>query len=114
VPIAGHFDGHAGQARIETGEIDRVDAQQLTAAVTNLLAGFIQQADTESLRHACAAIVRSRVAAAEEDAFRAGIKSVTDQFADAPRGGVQRIAMIVGAQAQAGSSSHFDDGGTDG
>ncbi|GHE50949.1 hypothetical protein GCM10018785_20970 [Streptomyces longispororuber] len=111
VRVAGHDQLGAGQARVEAGGVDAVQARQLPAAARQFPAVGVQEPDAQGLERARAAVGRPRVAAADQDAARARVERGADQLAHAVRRGGPRVAQVARHQAQAGGGRQVHHGG---
>ena len=107
--VAGQYNRRARNARVETGAIDAVEVGERRSPARQVATVGVEQSDAESLGHACAAVIGGAAAESDDDAFRAMVERVENQFADAARGGVQRVGRGAD-EVQSRGFGHFDDG----
>ena len=107
--VAGQYNRRARNARVETGAIDAVEVGERRSPARQVATVGVEQSDAESLGHACAAVIGGAAAESDDDAFRAMVERIEDQFSDAARGGVQRVGRGAD-EVQSRGFGHFDDG----
>ena len=89
--VAGQDDRRARDTRVEAGAIDADEVGERRSPDRQIATVGVEQSDAESLGHAGAAVIGGAAAESDDDAFRAMVERVEDQFSDAARGGVQRV-----------------------
>ena len=92
-----------------TGAIDAVEVGERRSPARQVATVGVEQSDAESLGHAGAAVIGGAAAESDDDAFRAMVERVEDQFADAARGGAQRVGRGAD-EMQSRGFGHLDDG----
>ena len=85
-----------------------LEAGERAAAVRQLAAARVEQANAERLQHPGAAVVRGAAADADDEPARAVVEGGPDQFADAEGRRHQRIAQGRRNELEPRSRGHFD------
>ena len=107
--VAGQYNRRARNARVETGAIDAVEVGERRSPDRQIATVGVEQSDAESLGHAGAAVIGGAAAESDDDAFRAMVERIEDQFSDAARGGAQRVGRGAD-EVQSRGFGHLDDG----
>ncbi len=108
VDVAGDLDRALREARVESGDVDSLEAGERAAAVRQFHAARVKEANTESLQHPGAAVVRGAAADADDESARAVVEGGPDELADAEGGRHQRIAQGRRNKLEPRGRSHFD------
>ena len=106
--IRGQTNAGAGQAGIQSGDVNPVQPGQCCSSLGQFISFSIQQPGAQGLGHAGAAVVGGRAAEADDDLLCALVQGLADQLARAIGGGHQWVAGLLIDELDAAGCSHLD------